>query len=299
MKTTATITLILSLLVSVTFAQNDSVTTQGSDTGDVEVVISPKKGQDSTIVNVAGMKIIVLSNNDKGSDRIIVDGEEVDTEDWEDEDEDKKDDPVSHWAGIRVGVNGFLHNDGLWIPSADQNMELDYGRSVSWDLNLIEKDFKLYKQYIELVTGLGLHFANYTFNSQYTTLRPTVPFSYNTDSTRLFDKNKLKATYLTAPLMIGFSTHKKEEKAFRFAAGGQVSWRMGSRLKQRYSENGDNNTLKYKSDFDLNPFLFHATASIGYGPVNVYANYGLNSLFQNGRTSGELRPFDMGVQLMF
>jgi len=99
--------------------------------------------------------------------------------------------------------------------------------------------------------------------------------------------------------MIGFSTNKKEEKAFRFAAGGQVSWRMSSRLKQRYSENGDNNTLKYKSDFDLNPFLFHATASIGYGPVNVYANYGLNSLFQNGRTSGELRPFDMGVQLMF
>ena len=93
----------MSLLVSVTFAQNDSVATQGSDTGDVEVVISPKKGQDSTIVKVAGMKIIVLSDNDKGSDRVIVDGMEIDTEDWEDEDkDDDKDDPVSTGLGLEL-----------------------------------------------------------------------------------------------------------------------------------------------------------------------------------------------------
>jgi hypothetical protein len=99
--------------------------------------------------------------------------------------------------------------------------------------------------------------------------------------------------------MLGFSTHKKEEKAFRLAAGAQVSWRIGSRLKQQYELNGDRNTLKFRGDYDLNPFLVNAIASIGYGPINVYANYGLTPLFQGGRTAGELTPFDIGLQLMF
>ncbi|MEQ9187758.1 MAG: outer membrane beta-barrel protein [Cryomorphaceae bacterium] len=303
MKTPILFTLVLSLMVSMAFAQNDTGQTPKPDTGDVEVVISPKRGQDSTIVRVAGMKIIVLSDNKKDDDASVVDQAKENDEDWEDDDDkddDNKQDPVSHWAGIRLGVNGYFAGySDLPLQTGDENLELDYGRSVSWDLNLIEKDFRIYKEYVEVVTGLGFHFANYSFNSQYATLRPTTPFTYAVDSARILTRNKLKAVYVTAPLMIGFSTHKKEEKAFRFAAGGQVSWRINSKLKQRYAENGDNNTTKYKGDFDLNPFLFHATASLGYGPVNIYANYGLNSLFQNGRTNGDLRPFDVGVQLMF
>ena len=177
---------------------------------------------------------------------------------------------------------------------------MDFGRSVSWDLNLIEKDFRLIKHNVELVTGLGFHFANYTFNSQYTTLQPTNPFTYSTDSTINLTKNKLKASYLTAPLLLGFATNKDEDKAFRVAIGAQASWRINSKLKQQYTTaNGDRNTLKFKGDYDLNPFLFHAVTSIGYGPVNVFAKYGLNPLFQDGRTNDALRPFDVGVQLMF
>jgi hypothetical protein len=42
-------------------AQENNVNDSASKE-DVEVVISPKKGQDSTIVKVAGMKIIVLND---------------------------------------------------------------------------------------------------------------------------------------------------------------------------------------------------------------------------------------------
>lgn len=75
---------------------------------------------------------------------------------------------------------------------------------------------------------------------------------------------------------------KDEDKAFRFAAGGEVAWRINSKLKQEYTRYGNKNPLKYRGDFDLKPFLFSAVASMGYGPLNDYAKYGLNPLFQSG-----------------
>jgi hypothetical protein len=260
------------------------------------VVITPKKGQDSTIVKVAGMKIIVLNDNNGHNETIIVDKEQ---DDEDDDNSDKHDDDnVSHWAGVRIGVNGYLYNDGLPIPTSHDFLELDYAKSISVDVNLLEKDFRLYKQHVELVTGLGLHFANYNFKNKYTTLSNTDPLTAIADSKRILDKNKLKATYITAPLMLGFSTHKDESKAVRFAAGAQISWRIGSKLKQEYSQGGLTYKPKYKSDYDLNPFLFHAVASVGYGPVSVFATYGLNTLFESNKTLA-VTPFDVGLQLMF
>lgn len=299
MKTTITLFATILLVIQTAFGQEASVQDSAA-TDSVEVVITPKKGQDSTIVKVGGMKIIVLNDNKGKNETIIVDKEQKDDE------EDGNgfslkggdDDNVSHWAGVRIGVNGYLYKDGLPIPATHDFLELDYAKSVSLDVNLLEKDFRLYKQYVELVTGLGMHFANYSFKNKYTTLSNTDPLTAIIDSTRILDKNKLKATYITAPLMIGFSTNKDEGKAFKFAAGAQVSWRIASKVKQQYSQGGLTYKPKYKSDFDLNPFLFHAIASVGYGPVNVFASYGLNSLFENKKTLA-VTPFDLGLQFMF
>jgi hypothetical protein len=292
MKLALTIALIALTNVGLNAQTNN---TDSLKTDSVEVVITPKKGQDSTIVKVAGMKIIVLSNERNEPKKIVVDTEVKDDTTYY---TDNQGDNVSHWAGVRIGVNGFLSNEGLPLPASHRFLELDYGKSVCVDVNLLEKDFRLYKQHIELVTGLGMHFANYTFKNKYTTLLNTDPLSASVDSTILLDKNKLRATYLTAPLMLGFSTHKDESKAFRFAAGGQVSWRIASKLKQQYNFGGQTFKPRIKSDYDLNPLLFHAIASMGYGPINLVATYGLNTLFESNKTVA-LNPFDVGVQIMF
>jgi hypothetical protein len=301
MKKLLTILSIILFTAQVGVAQEEATksdstkTAQTKKSDSVEVVITPKRGQDSTIVKVAGMKIIVLNDDKNEPGKIIVDSEvDNDTVYYK----DKHGDNVTHWAGIRIGVNGYMTDKGLPIPTTHEFLELDYGRSVSVDVNLLEKDFRLYKQHIELVTGLGMHFANYTFENKYTTLVNTDPLGATVDSTILLDKNRLRATYITAPLLLGFSTHKDENKAFRLAFGGQVSWKIASKLKQQYNLGGQTFKPRIKSDYDLNPFLFHAVATAGFGPVNIYANYGLNELFENKKTLA-LTPFDVGVQLMF
>ncbi|GAB4376099.1 MAG: hypothetical protein Kow0075_02950 [Salibacteraceae bacterium] len=284
-------------LSSMVSAQNQTPDSTANDT--IDVVITPKRGQDSTIVQLGKMRIIVL-NDKSGNSNVIVDTEagSLDGNNENSETQDQSGDDISHWAGIRFGVNGYLVNNGLPIPASHDFLELDYGSSVVLDLNLFEQDFGIYKQYIEIVTGVGFRFATYSFKSPYTTLLNTEPLSAAVDSSMLLTRNKLKATYVTLPLLLGFSTHKDESKAFRLAGGVTASWRVGSRLKQRYSFAGETYKPVIRSNFDLNPFLFHAMASIGYGNFSLVCSYGLNTLFEKGKTI-PLRPVDLGLQLMF
>lgn len=178
MKIQLTIATLFLMASTVLNAQIDSTSAQregGEDS--VEVVITPKKGQDSTIVKVAGMKIIVLNDEKNEPRQIVVDTEKGGRDTTYFDDDECGDNNVSHWAGIRIGVNGYLLNDGLPIPPSHDYLELDYARSISVDLNLLEKDFRLYKQHVELVTGLGLHFANYKFKSKYATLSNADPLT--------------------------------------------------------------------------------------------------------------------------
>ncbi len=106
MKTKITLFALALFAISSVKAQENSPTdSTKSKSDDVEVVISPKKGQDSTIVKVAGMKIIVLNDLEKETNTVIVDGEVI-ASDTNESKKDKKGDNVSHWAGIRIGVNG-------------------------------------------------------------------------------------------------------------------------------------------------------------------------------------------------
>ena len=116
MKALSIIAFVLSMLSSAAFAQEAAGETPTATEDSVEVVITAKKGQDSTIVKVAGMKIIVLNDN-KNISEVIID-EEVDGENAGSKDDDDSDDKVSHWAGIRLGVNGYVTSAGTpEIPS--------------------------------------------------------------------------------------------------------------------------------------------------------------------------------------
>jgi hypothetical protein len=55
--------------------------------------------------------------------------------------------------------------------------------------------------------------------------------------------------------------------------------------------------LKSPGDYAMDDFRFAATARVGYGWVNLFANYDLNPLFEDGR-GPELYPYSVGVKLI-
>ena len=239
--------------------------------------------RDSTTINFRNKKYVII-NKDGDSDSNL---------------EKKDDDKFHHWGGFGMGVNGWMSNGGFALPKGQKYMELDYGKSLNFKLNILEKDIHLYKNYINLVTGIGVEWSQYQFSNK-TKLNPDSSYTYGViDTTNTFNykKNRLKTTFVNVPLLLEFNTNKNPKKAFHIAIGAIGGYKLGSRTRQVVEQNGNTIRLIKKDNYNINPFRVNAHASIGYRNFTVYADYAITPLFENGK-GPELYPFTIGVKLI-
>lgn len=286
MKTLLTLALILGLL-PLTMAQNDSLIIAGND--------SAATGRDTSKIRLsdkAQLWILTQDESDGG------DNSDADFDLNLDEEEDELE-VNKYWAGLEMGVGGFANNqNSLSIPQEYDFLELDYAKSINWSINFWEKSIPLVHERVHLITGMGFEWNNYSFNSNFTTIGTRGDTLFGaTDSTRKFDRNRLKTTSLNVPLMLGFNTHDDRNKSFRFAAGIVAGYRFHTALKQKYSFEGDTFKPKVKSDYNLNSLRYSATVRFGYRWLNLYGTYALNTLFEEDK-GPELHPFTVGVRLI-
>lgn len=210
----------------------------------------------------------------------------------------KYNEEFKHWAGIEIGVNGLLdYNNSLDVPEEAQFLELNYAKSIHFGLNLLEKNFHIYKNYINLVTGFGFDFKHYALKNN-VTLNSNAAYLEASDDLVKYDKNTLNISYIKAPLMLEFNTGKNSHKNLHIAAGAQFEYRIHSVLKQKYDLDDKHNKIKQRDDFNLESFLYAATARIGYNNVTLFANYGLNRLFKKDK-GPQVYPLTAGVNLNF
>ena len=204
---------------------------------------------------------------------------------------------LTYWNGIDLGVSGFVTKDGEFnLPDGLNEWELDYSRSITVNLNFIERKLRIAKDYAGIYLGAGLEYNNYAFKNDVTLSVGTDSVVSFFDSTRTYDKNKLKATYVTFPLMLEFNTSRNAEKSVHLAAGIIGGWKIGSKWKHQYETDEERIKNKVKSHYHLNPFKYSAAVRMGYGGLTVFANYSLVSLFEKDR-GPELYPFNVGVTI--
>jgi hypothetical protein len=238
--------------------------------------------KDSTTINFKKRKFIIINK-----------GISIDTHMNGDDNE------FHNWAGFGIGINGWTSGGSFTMPKSQKYMELDYGKSLNFQLNPLEKDIHIYKNYINLVIGLGFEWSQYQFNNR-TTLNPDSSYTsgiIDSTSTLNYKKNRLKTTFVNIPVLIEFNTNKNADKAFHVAFGVIGGYRLGSRTRQVLEEEGLDLRLIRKDSYNMNPFRVNAHASVGYRNFTLYADYALTSLFENGK-GPELYPFTFGVKLV-
>lgn len=261
-----------------------------STNGNVEYirVYSDKRGSDTTTIEFGSYNIVIqddaieLNRNSKRNR----------ASSWHE---------LTYWAGIDIGVNGYIMPDGSFtLPAGDDYdfLALNWGNSRTFSINPVEWKIKIYKNYIGITTGLGLEWNSYRLRDL------DWKTAFNADSTYgVYDpdkgtnKSKLRATYINAPFLLEFNTSKYRKNNFHFAAGVVVGWRIQSMYKQRY----ENNTGKHKDrtvgSFNMQPFRFNAMVRIGYGGLNLFATYSINEMFRTG-TAPELYQFSAGITIV-
>ena len=135
-------------------------------------------------------------------------------------------------------------------------------------------------------------------------------------------KTKLTAMYITVPLFFEIQTkNERRINQFHFAVGAIVSARISTHTKIYFNEankaydllnpvppnkveatgvtptGGSRNIVKDFNSFHLAPFKFDVSLRFGYGIINLYATYSLNTMFQKNR-GPELYPFSAGITLV-
>ncbi|MBS1636041.1 MAG: DUF2807 domain-containing protein [Bacteroidetes bacterium] len=238
-------------------------------------------GRDSTTFNFKKKKFIII-DGDKDSEK-----------------EGDKDDDFHHWAGFSMGLNGWMSSGGsLNLPKSSDYMSLNYAKSLNFQLNPFERDFKIYKNYVHLVTGLGFEWNQYEFSNPVTLNADSSYTSGKLDTTGInYRKNRLKSTFVNVPLMVEFNTNKNPDKSFHIAVGVIGGYKLGSRTRQVFPMNGDEIRNIRKDSYNINPIRVNAHASIGYANWTFFADYALTPLFESGK-GPQLYPVTVGLRVI-
>ena len=203
----------------------------------------------------------------------------------------------SHWAGFEMGVNMLMNEDQKFdSPDGYGYLDLKTQKSIALNFNLYDLEMQLLRRNIMLITGVGFTVNNYRFDSGIY-LQPAADTVIGiTDPTVNIKKNKLVATYLTVPLLLEFNTSSNPDKTFHLAMGVIGGLRLGSHLKLVKEVNGDESKVKYRDDFNLNPWRYDATVRLGYRNFTVFGSYNLAGLFKDNK-GPELNTFTAGIRL--
>ena len=125
-------------------------------------------------------------------------------------------------------------------------------------------------------------------------------------------KSKLKVTYLNFNVvpMIDFNRGRRQvrtitednirhvtfsrKRGFRIGLGGYFSYRLSQKAKYVYRLNGSRKKDKEKSSLFLNDFRYGARLQIGIHGFDMFVNYDLSKLFEDGR-GPDLNPVSIGI----
>ncbi len=212
-----------------------------------------------------------------------------------------------HWAGLEMGINVMTNSDysmynfnQMDYDGPEDFMELNPGKSMSWNLNVAEFAFTNEKKTFGVVTGLGFSFNDYAFDERRVTIEKNnetgmivpVMVPENDNNGNLIKKSKLHVNYITAPLLLEVKTPLRMGSSRMYLSGGVIgSLYLGAHTKYKYN---DGDKVKSDSSFNINQWKYELTGRIHFGDFSVFANYSMTPLFKSGK-GPEVYPLMIGI----
>lgn len=265
-------------ITAISFAQTDST-----------------KNQDDTI-HIGGMVIIRNKNSkDKNTD------EEVKMNNRR----TNKNSAVStNWWIIDIGFSNYVDNTDYgsasaqaYAPGSNSSwFNLKDGKSRNVNIWFFMQKLKMIESVVNLKYGLGLELNNYRYKQpiRYQADPPAVPNPTRVvlDATpgRTYEKDKLAADYLTAPIMINFNFTPRRHDGFGFSAGISAGYLYSARNKTITSDEGKK---KAKDDFELERWKLSYVAELSLGPVRFYGSYAFKNMYEKGL---DMTPYNFGFR---
>ena len=209
-------------------------------------------------------------------------------------------------------------------PDIPGDLMLDFGvallqdQPANWDHNVWgSKFFNAYYLYetnigtsnFSFHPGIGIGTEKYSLNGNMAlrdsigadlTLLDSLPTMSGFENATSFSKSKLEVIYVDIPMEIRWRSLKYEPKrSVKVAIGGKFGFRIDSKMKVKFDEDGQTKVRKSKEKYNLNSIRYGAYAKIGYSSFNFYYYYSFSKLFQDGRGPDGTEAYPMQVGISF
>ncbi|MFV8325720.1 porin family protein [Flavobacterium sp. ZS1P14] len=178
---------------------------------------------------------------------------------------------------------GFTYNTLTKKPEGLSQRKLSTGFSAGF-----LRDMPINKnRTVAIASGVGFSYNNYNQNLAIYKSDQTAVYSI-IDPETTFSKNKFSQLLVEVPLEFRWRTSTYESYKFWRIYGG---FKFSYLIYDRSIYTDDQGKIVVSGNKDFNKFLYGAYISSGYNTINVYAYYGLNSLFKTAKIDG--KPIDM------
>lgn len=238
-----------------------------------------------------------VTRNDDDNDE----SEDEDDEEWSRKVEKRGSRRGRTWQSFNfdLGTNNYLSNGKF------EDTTYTVRPWGSWYLAASSIQRTRVARHFFLEWGLGISWYNFKFQSDDVMVQRTdtgVEFVTDTRDVN-HRKSKLTATYINASFIpvIDFGDHGKKARmwdgygnSFRIGIGPYVGYRVASRSKLVYKDDGDLEKEKQRNSFYLSNLRYGARLQLGFHGTDLFFNYDLNELFAEGK-GPKLNAFSFGV----
>lgn len=150
------------------------------------------------------------------------------------------------------------------------------------------------KRTVAIASGIGFTYNNYNQNMAISST-PETPLYTIVDSEAKYSKNKFSILSFDVPVEFRWRTSTYENHKFwRIYGGVKFSYLIYDRS---VFNNGQDKVI-LSGNKDFNKLQYGAYISSGYNTINVYAYYGLNSLFKSAKINDEsvnMKALNIGI----
>lgn len=249
---------------------------------------------DSTEVHVGKWNVIVHEGNNGEEDHVQIykNDQYHDCDDCDNNQENV----VTKFLQLDIGLNNYFAKDfNSKLPAPYQPMEPIPGKSWVVNIHAFDQRVNLIDHHLWLAYGAYFELNSYKYNSDEVLIPKIDSVAFKTSDVPL-KKNKLSCEYIGIPLTFRYETNPGNfSKSFHISAGGFGEYLIGAHTKLKSTSN---DKAKAHDDFNLNRFRYGISTRLGYGWANLFVNYSLSELLQDG-TGPVVYPFSAGLALEF
>ncbi|MEN9333600.1 MAG: hypothetical protein RLY35_780 [Bacteroidota bacterium] len=189
----------------------------------------------------------------------------------------------THWSGVELGFPTLTHKGGAML-SAEHSLKTDEKKSISFQLNFVEKKWSNTASGTGFLSGLSFGMDSYDWKSNIA-LKNNGDLSENQlqfveNTEEKYKYNQLNIIKVSVPLLLEINLSTNQKNHFHIASGFVAHWNISHDQYFLYN-NEDGRFQNYrKQDVGVQRFSVDHTVRLGFGKYTFFLTQGITPLFK-------------------